>query len=69
MPQENGARAGVRWCRLYPRENSFLEVRAGEPMMTTVSPYSRKMLEKAQHTCDLQADGKLRLWLDGFHMG
>ncbi|MCL6268940.1 beta-galactosidase [Sansalvadorimonas sp. 2012CJ34-2] len=69
VPQENGARCDVRWLKLHRPDQKDLSITSHSPFIFTLSPWSQKSLEKARHTCDLQSEGHLYLWLDGFHMG
>ncbi|NJP44314.1 glycoside hydrolase family 2 TIM barrel-domain containing protein [Actinacidiphila epipremni] len=62
-PQENGARAGVRWAELTRPDGSGLRIE-GEPFWLTARPWTTEALDAAAHTCDLVRSGRLWVTLD-----
>jgi beta-galactosidase len=69
MPQENGAKTGVRWLRISDGEGRGVEV-AGEPTLSfTASHYSANDLYAARHTTDLQPRAEVLLALDAAQRG
>ena len=68
-PQENGNRRAVRWARVSRPDGAMLSI-AGDPVFDlTARPWSTSALERARHTCDLRADGRIHLHLDTAHHG
>jgi beta-galactosidase len=77
-PQENGARAGVRWAELRGFDGTGLRVEAAAPaageagpqaggvpdFWLTARPWTTEALDAAEHTPDLVRDGRLWLHLD-----
>lgn len=63
-PQENGARADVRWAELRRTDGTGMRV-AGEPAFwLTARPWSTQALDAAGHTHELRRDNLLWLHLD-----
>jgi beta-galactosidase len=67
-PQENGARADVRWAELCREDGGGLRVE-GEPVFWfTARPWSTQALDAAEHTYELEPSDTLWLHLDhGLH--
>ena len=65
MPQENGARTGVRFAAFYDaaKEHGLLVVPANE-MIFSALEYSIDAMTAAHHTCDLKADDRIYLNCD-----
>jgi beta-galactosidase len=67
-PQENGARADVRWAELHRADGTGLRVAGAPPFWFTARPWSTKDLETARHTHELTRGKTLWLHLDhGLH--
>ncbi len=62
-PQENGARADVRWAQLSRAEGPPLRVDAAEPIQVTLRPWTTEHLDAAAHRTDLVADPQWH-WLN-----
>ncbi|GIG66047.1 glycoside hydrolase family 2 TIM barrel-domain containing protein [Phytomonospora endophytica] len=68
-PQENGARAEVRWARITGHNGRGLQLH-GEPHFSlTVRRWPTKALAEAKHTTDLADSGELHLHIDHVHRG
>ncbi|MFF8812648.1 glycoside hydrolase family 2 TIM barrel-domain containing protein [Streptomyces pactum] len=52
-PQENGARAGVRWAQLTAPDGGGLRVEGSPHFWFTARRWSTEQLDAAEHTCDL----------------
>ncbi|MEW2523027.1 glycoside hydrolase family 2 TIM barrel-domain containing protein [Actinacidiphila alni] len=63
-PQENGARADVRWARLRRSDGTGLAVEGEPPFSLTVRPWSTEELDAAEHTYELVRSGTLWVHLD-----
>jgi beta-galactosidase len=63
-PQENGARADVRWARLLRADGSGLRIEGEPSFWFTARPWSTRELEQARHTHDLVAGETLWVHLD-----
>lgn len=68
-PQENGNRRHVRRARITPPDGPGLEITGAPVFDLTIKPWSTAMLEAAQYTVDLRADGRLHLNIDHSHHG
>ncbi len=67
-PQENGARADVRWAELRGPDDTGVRVEGAPPFWFTARPWSTRMLESAAHTHELERDGHVWVHLDhGLH--
>jgi beta-galactosidase len=66
VPQENGARAGVRWARLSGADGRGLHVApVGDPQLSlTARRWSTEHLTAAKHTTDLRPSDTVFLHLD-----
>jgi beta-galactosidase len=69
MPQENGAKTGVRWLRLTDGGGRGVEVSGGNQFSFTASHYSADDLYAARHTTDLQPRAEVLLALDAAQRG
>ena len=72
LPQENGARAGVRNALIGTSGGSLrLTVLPGhsEEVAVTVSPWSRKTMAATAHHHELVADGRTHVSVDLFQAG
>ena len=67
-PQEHGNRTDVRWVWLGGAE-SGLYFQGAQPFNFTALHYSTEMLERAEHTNELERDEKIWLTLDHRHHG
>ncbi|SEO84755.1 glycoside hydrolase family 2 TIM barrel-domain containing protein [Actinacidiphila rubida] len=63
-PQENGARADVRWAELRRVDGSGLRIDGTPPFWMTLRPWSTEELDAAEHTHDLVPSGTLWVHLD-----
>ncbi|WP_435136273.1 glycoside hydrolase family 2 TIM barrel-domain containing protein [Actinacidiphila sp. bgisy144] len=63
-PQENGARADVRWAELRAADGSGLRVAGAPPFWFTARPWSTEQLAAAEHTYELVRGDVLWLHLD-----
>ncbi|WP_052852724.1 glycoside hydrolase family 2 TIM barrel-domain containing protein [Streptomyces avicenniae] len=64
-PQENGARADVRWAELRAADGTGLRVAAGErPFWFTARRWSSEQLDAARHTTDLVPGDTVWVGLD-----
>ncbi|BBB01257.1 putative beta-galactosidase [Actinacidiphila reveromycinica] len=63
-PQENGARADVRWAELRRADGSGLRVAGAPPFWLTARPWSTEHLAAAEHTYALDPGDVLWLHLD-----
>ncbi|WP_328471352.1 glycoside hydrolase family 2 TIM barrel-domain containing protein [Streptomyces sp. NBC_00448] len=67
-PQENGARADVRWAELRRSDGSGLRVTGAPPFWFTARPWSTEELTAAEHTNELKRGDLIWLHLDhGLH--
>ena len=67
-PQENGARADVRWAELRRMDGSGLRVEGDPAFWFTARPWSTQALDAAEHTYELRRSDTLWLHLDhGLH--
>jgi beta-galactosidase len=67
-PQENGARADVRWAEVRREDGSGLRVEGEPEFWFTARPWSTAELDAAEHTHRLRRSGALWLHLDhGLH--
>ncbi|MBB5936627.1 glycoside hydrolase family 2 TIM barrel-domain containing protein [Streptomyces zagrosensis] len=63
-PQENGARADVRWARLRGHHGNWLRVEGEPPFWFTARRWTTEHLDAAAHTTDLTPDDRIWLNLD-----
>ncbi|MBD0734861.1 glycoside hydrolase family 2 TIM barrel-domain containing protein [Streptomyces sp. CBMA29] len=63
-PQENGARADVRWARLRRADGTGLQVEGEPPFWFTARPWSTRELDQATHTNELTRSEVLWVHLD-----
>ena len=67
-PQENGARGETRYLALYDKRGEGLmvinEKARYEGFSFNAHPYTDEMLDKATHTCELEADDHITLSID-----
>jgi beta-galactosidase len=63
-PQENGARADVRWAELRRADGSGLRVDGAPPFWLTARPWATEALDAAAHTHELTRGNTLWLHLD-----
>ncbi|MET9221556.1 glycoside hydrolase family 2 TIM barrel-domain containing protein [Streptomyces sp. NPDC003300] len=63
-PQENGARADVRWARLRRADGTGLHVEGEPPFWFTARPWSTGELDRATHTHELTRSEVLWVHLD-----
>jgi beta-galactosidase len=67
-PQENGARADVRWAELRGPDGGGLRVTGAPAFWMTVRPWSTRALDAAEHTHELVRGDRVWLHLDhGLH--
>ncbi|TCO41483.1 beta-galactosidase [Kribbella antiqua] len=71
VPQENGARAGIRWAELTRADGTGLRIEAvdGPELSMTVRRWSTEALAAAKHTDELVPSDRLYLHLDVGHYG
>ncbi|MEO6880038.1 MAG: glycoside hydrolase family 2 TIM barrel-domain containing protein [Mycobacteriaceae bacterium] len=55
-PQENGARAGVRWAELSRADGPPLRIDAADEVAVTLRPWTTEVLDAAAHRTDLVPD-------------
>jgi beta-galactosidase len=63
-PQENGARADIRWAQLRRADGTGLRVEGRPAFWMTVRPWTTRTLDAAEHTNELRRDDMLWLHLD-----
>lgn len=63
-PQENGARADVRWARLRGTDGGWLRVDGEPPFWFTARRWTTEELDAAEHTPDLTPGDRIWLNLD-----
>jgi beta-galactosidase len=63
-PQENGARADVRWAELRRPNGSGLRIDGAPPFWFTARPWSTQALDAAEHTHELERSNVVWLHLD-----
>ncbi|WP_225849060.1 glycoside hydrolase family 2 TIM barrel-domain containing protein [Streptomyces sp. HPF1205] len=63
-PQENGARADVRWAELRREDGAGLRVEGDPPFWFTARPWSTQALDAAEHTHELARSRTVWLHLD-----
>ncbi|MFC4034670.1 glycoside hydrolase family 2 TIM barrel-domain containing protein [Streptomyces polygonati] len=63
-PQENGARADVRWAELRRADGSGVRVEGAPAFWLTVRPWSTRALDAARHTHELRREDTLWVHLD-----
>jgi beta-galactosidase len=63
-PQENGARADVRWAEFRRADGTGLRVEGAPPFWLTARPWSTQALDAAEHTHELLRGRTLWLHLD-----
>ncbi|MGZ2355585.1 DUF4981 domain-containing protein [Streptomyces sp. 372A] len=63
-PQENGARAGVRWVELTGGDGGGLRVEGGAPFSFTARRWTVEELDAAEHLTDLVAGDRVHVGLD-----
>ena len=63
-PQENGARADVRWAELRRPDGTGVRVDGAPPFWLTARPWSTRALEEARHTHELAREDTLWVHLD-----
>jgi beta-galactosidase len=61
-PQENGARADVRWAELRRTDGTGIRLAGAPPFWLTVRPWSTRALDEAEHTHELRRDPEV-LWV------
>ncbi|MFG1811057.1 glycoside hydrolase family 2 TIM barrel-domain containing protein [Streptomyces sp. NPDC049040] len=67
-PQENGARADVRWAELRRADGSGVRIEGAPAFWLTARPWSTEALDAAEHTYDLEHSDTLWVHLDhGLH--
>ncbi|MBF9013996.1 MULTISPECIES: glycoside hydrolase family 2 TIM barrel-domain containing protein [unclassified Oceanispirochaeta] len=69
VPQEHGNHCDVRWLFIGNNENRGLCIAAQDVLNFSAGHYSREVLEKAAHTCDLVPSLRPILTLDKSHHG
>ncbi|HOG46967.1 MAG TPA: glycoside hydrolase family 2 TIM barrel-domain containing protein [Anaerolineae bacterium] len=69
FPQENGAKAGVRWAALSSRAGEGLLVVGDEPLLVGALHYTTRDLELAAHTHELTRRRDITLNVDHRHCG
>jgi beta-galactosidase len=71
VPQENGARAGIRWAELTRADGTGLRIEAidGPELSMTVRRWSTDALAAAKHANELVPSDRLHLHLDVGHYG
>ena len=68
-PQENGARADVRWLELLGERGRTVRIELEDPGQVSVSRYRAEDLAGATHAEDLVPSGSLLVTLDAAHRG
>lgn len=63
-PQENGARAGVRWVELAGAGSGGLRAEGGAPFSFTARRWTAEELDAAEHLTDLVAGDRVHVGLD-----
>ncbi|OKI98978.1 beta-galactosidase [Streptomyces sp. CB01249] len=63
-PQENGARAGVRWVELAGADGGGLRAEGGADFSFTARRWTGEELDAAEHLTDLVAGDRVRVGLD-----
>jgi len=63
-PQENGARAGVRWVELTDGAGGGLRAEGGAPFSFTARRWTSEELDAAEHLTDLVAGDRVHVGLD-----
>lgn len=63
-PQENGARTKVKWSELHTKTGNKIGFRFNKPVTFTAHDYTRKSLEEAKHTDELQRGGDTEITID-----
>ncbi|WP_406289069.1 glycoside hydrolase family 2 TIM barrel-domain containing protein [Streptomyces sp. NBC_00209] len=63
-PQENGARAGVRWVELAGAGGGGLRAEGGAPFSFTARRWTGEELDAAEHLTDLVAGDRVQVGLD-----
>ncbi|WP_371774096.1 glycoside hydrolase family 2 TIM barrel-domain containing protein [Streptomyces sp. NBC_01438] len=63
-PQENGARADVRWAELTDGSGAGLRAEGGTPFWFTARRWTNEQLDAAEHLPDLVAGDRVRVGLD-----
>jgi beta-galactosidase len=63
-PQENGARADVRWAELRREDGTGLRIEGEPPFWFTARPWSTQALDAAEHTHELRRSPVVWLHLD-----
>ncbi|MFJ2642592.1 glycoside hydrolase family 2 TIM barrel-domain containing protein [Streptomyces sp. NPDC087511] len=63
-PQENGARADVRWAELTDGDGAGLRAEGGEPFWFTARRWTSEQLDAAEHRPGLRAGGTVWVNLD-----
>jgi beta-galactosidase len=69
FPQENGARADVRWATLTDRTGAGLRIEGAPMIDLTVRRWSTEQLDAARHTVELTDEGCLFVNLDVAQQG
>ncbi len=68
-PQENGARADVRWFTATESSGRGPQVRLDKPRFVTISPYTSEMLADTSHNVDLKPSGSVVVTIDATQRG
>ena len=69
-PQDNANRCDLRWIRFYNRQGKGVCFAAvGQPFQCSAWPYTRQMLEQAEHDFELMPHGATTVNIDCARMG
>ena len=68
-PQENGARADVRWFTATESSGRGPQVRLDKPRFVTFSPFTSEMLADTSHNVDLKPSGNVVVTIDATQRG
>lgn len=69
-PQDNANRCDLRWIRFYNRQGKGVRFAAvGQPFQCSAWPYTRQMLEQAEHDFELMPHGATTVNIDCARMG
>jgi beta-galactosidase len=68
-PQENGARADVRWLKLFNAAGEVVTISLDKPRFVTLSPYRSSELADTSHNVDLTPSGNTIVTIDAISRG